>query len=375
MKRRAEQESASPFLRRFDMSLLKEYDVKNLAVEEWLSWGGITLPHVMQQKGGSCFSVIEYEPYERNYLTKKLDLPNFRRGWAMWNERQHTLTGDKDFLVVFWNPFETKINPNIENTLGDKVKKENFLEYFGAEVEKLCAELSKVTRVKLLEYQELMNFLSFELNMEEIEVKMPDVPLYMDALLSQDVQFDFKANDIYINGKKLLVLTLPTLPNAWEIFEKVKNFPYRYVRRILLFDEQESELEMKKYAGQWCPHRKIMLKEIEKEILASFNGYCWNGFIFRLDETEYETFRQDMDEYLTLKEIPFVFEHYNLKDVWWGSLAGVFLANIMPPLIGFNSVEEFILHREKITMMRQEHRFKQIIEEMEQEKNVSNGQI
>lgn len=357
------------------MSLLKEYDVKNLAVEEWLSWGGITLPHVMQQKGGSCFSVIEYEFYERNYMTKKLDLPNFRRGWAMWNERQHTLTGDKDFLVVFWNPFETKINPNIENTLGDKVKKEKFLSYFGAEVENICKELSKVTRVKLLEYQELMNFLSFELNMEEIEVKMPDVPLYMDALLSQDVQFDFKANDIYINGKKLLVLTLPTMPNAWEIFEKVKNFSYRYVRRILLFDECESELEMKNYAGQWCPRRKIMLKEIEKEILASFNGYCWNGFIFRLDETKYETFRQDMDEYLTLKEIPFVFEHYNLKDVWWGSLAGVFLANITPPLIGFNSVEEFILHREKITMMRQEHRFKQIIEEMEQEKNVSNGQI
>ena len=357
------------------MSLLKEYDVKNLAVEEWLSWGGITLPHVMQQKGGSCFSVIEYEPYELNYLTKKLDLPNFRRGWGVWNERQHTLTGDRDFIVVFWNPFETKINPHIENTLGDTVKKEKFLEYFGAEVEKICKELSKVTRVKLLEYQELMNFLAFELNMEEVEVKMPDVPLYMDALLSQDVQFDFKANDIYINGKKLLVLTLPTLPNAWEIFEKVKNFPYRYVRRILLFDGQESKQEMKNYASQWCPHRKIMLKEIEKEILASFNGYCWNGFIFRLDETEYETFRQDMDEYLTLKEIPFVFEHYNLKDVWWGSLAGIFLANITPPLIGFNSAEEFILHKEKITTTRQEHLFKQILEEMEQEKNVSNGQI
>ena len=104
------------------MSLLKEYDEKNLAVEEWLSWGGIILPHVMQQKGGSCFSVIEYEPYEHDYLTKKLDLPHFRRGWGIWNERQHTLTGDRDFIVIFWNPFETKINPHIENTLGDTVK-------------------------------------------------------------------------------------------------------------------------------------------------------------------------------------------------------------------------------------------------------------
>lgn len=118
-----------------------------------------------------------------------------------------------------------------------------------------------------------------------------------------------------------------------------------------------------------------MLREIEKDILGNFNGYCWNGFIFRLDESDYENFYSDMEEYLTGKEIPFVFEHYNLKDVWWGSLAGLFLANITPPLIGFNSAEEFILHKEKITATQREHRFKEILEEMEQEKNVSNGQI
>ena len=78
MKFLAERKRASPFLWRIEMSLLKEYDVNNLAVEEWLMWGGITLPHVMQQKDGSCFSVIEYEPYERNYLTKKLELASFR---------------------------------------------------------------------------------------------------------------------------------------------------------------------------------------------------------------------------------------------------------------------------------------------------------
>jgi hypothetical protein len=346
-----------------------------MAVEEWLMWGGITLPHVMQQKDGSCFAVIEYEPYKRNYLTKRLEMPQFRRGWGVWNERQHILTGDKDFLVVFWNPFETKINPHIENTLGDTIKKENFLPYFGAEVEKLCKELSKITRAKLLEYQELMNFLSFELTMEEIEVKMPEVPLYMDALLSQDVNFQFKANDIYINGKKLLVLTSPTLPNSWEIFERVKKFPYRYVRRILLFDEQESEQELKKYARQWCSNRKIMLREIEKEILGGFNGYCWNGFIFRLDESECEDFRAEMEEYLTTQEMAFMFEHYNLKDVWWGSLAGTYLANVTPPLIGFDSLEKFILHKEKIQTTQQEHRFKDILDEMEKEKNVSNGQV
>ena len=130
------------------MSLLKEFEINNTEVEEWLTWGGITLPSVMQQKDGSCFSVIEYEPYEKNFFTKKLEFPKFCRGWAMWNEFQHTLNGDKNFLVIFWNPFARKENSYIENTLGEKVEKKFFLKYFNEEVEKISKEISKVTRAK-----------------------------------------------------------------------------------------------------------------------------------------------------------------------------------------------------------------------------------
>ena len=354
------------------MSLLKEFEINNTEVEEWLTWGGITLPSVMQQKDGSCFSVIEYEPYEKNFFTKKLEFPKFCRGWAMWNERQHTLKGDKNFLVIFWNPFETKEKPYIENTLGAKVEKKFFLKYFSEEVEKISKEISKVTRVKLLEYQDLMNFLSFSLTLEEKEIKMPEVPLYMDALLSQDEKFEFKANDININGKKLLIVSLPDLANAWGMFEQLKQYEYRYVRRILIFDERESEIELKNYCGNWCSNRKIMLKEIEKEILSKFNGYYWNGFIFLLDDSKYEEVHTHLEKYLTLKESAFVFEKYNLKDVWWGSLAGMYLANITPPIVGFESMEEFILTQEKLKTERQENKFQKILEEME---NVPNGQI
>lgn len=353
---------------------LKEFEINNDEVSEGLMWGGITLPHVMQQKDGSCFSVIEYEPYEKNYLTKKLELPKFRRGWAIWNERQHTSDGDRNFIVICWNPFEIKNNPNIENTLGEEVAKENFLNYFGLRAEKICKEFSKVTQAKLLKYQELINFLSFTLTLEKIEVQMPEVPLYMDALLSQDVKFQFKANDIFINGKKILAVSLPDLTRVWEIFEQIKNIYYRYVRRLLIFDAKESELELKKYCGKWCPNRKIMLTEIESGILSKFNGYCWNGFIFSLDESEYENIQDRLSEYFQEQEISFVFEHYNLKDVWWGSLPGVYLANITPPIVGFESLEGFILHKEPIKSKRQEHKFKKFLEEMEQE-NVSNGQV
>lgn len=41
-------------------------------------------------------------------------------------------------------------------------------------------------------------------------------------------------------------------------------------------------------------------------------------------------------------------------------------------LVGFDSIEEFILHKEKIQTETREHKFKKILEEME---NVPNGQI
>lgn len=192
----------------------------------------------MQQKGGSCFSVIEYEPYSKNYLTKELGLPKFKRGWAVWNERQHTLKGDKDFLVIFWNPFETKKNPYIENTLGEKVEKEKFLSYFDSEVEKIYHEFSKVTQTKLLEYQALMDFLSFSLSMEESTVKMPEISLYMDALLSQDVKFKFTANDIYVNDKKIIAVTLSNIDTCAEFYSLMKKCLLKNILAVFFTQEK-----------------------------------------------------------------------------------------------------------------------------------------
>lgn len=351
------------------MSLLKEFEIDDSAVDEGMPWGGLTQPHVMQQKGGSFFSVIEYVPYER---TKKLALPEFRRGWAVWNERQHTPAGDRDCIILFWNPFETKAEPFLENALGKNIDKGVALKYFGELAENLCSELSKNTAAKLLTYQELLDFLAFTLTLDATAVAMPEVPLYMDALLSQDVRFKFKANDIFINGRRVLIATLPTLQSPWRLFDKISGFTYRYVRRILLFSRSEAELDLKKYDGKWCPHRKVMLEAIEKNVLSECNGYYYSGVIFHLEESEYESARQYLSENLTAAGEPYVFEKFNLKDVWWGSLPGVYLANVTPPIVGFGSFEDFILTKSESRSTRQEQKFQRILEEIESERGRGN---
>ena len=350
---------------------LKEYEINNTAVEEWLAWGGITRPTILRQKGGSCFSVIEYEIYEKNLLTKAMEFPKFRRGWAMWLETQHGTEKNKNFLVIFWNPFVKKNERYIENALGEKILKEKYLDYFCSEVEKIFKNISRVTSAKILEYQEIINFLTFSLTQEEKEIKMPEVPLYLDALLSQDINFEFKANDILVDGKKILIISLPTMPEIFEMFPKLEKIKYRYVRRILFFDDKESLAEWKKYSEKWCVGRKTMLKKIEEEILQEVTGYYWDGFIFHLDATEYEKFLEKAEKNLREREILYRIEKFNLKDVWWGSLAGMYLANITPPIVGFNSIEEIILHK-KSSAVAEKNQFEKI---MEQLGNVQDGQI
>ena len=220
----------------------------------------------------------------------------------MWLETQHSTEKNKNFLVIFWNPFVKKNERYIENALGEKILKEKYLDYFCSEVEKIFEKLSRVTSAKILEYREIINFLTFSLTQDEKEIKMPEVPLYLDALLSQDINFEFKANDIVVDGKKILIISLPTMPEVFEMFSDLEKIKYRYVRRILFFDGKESSAEWKKYSEKWCVGRKTMLKKIEEEIFQEVNGYYWNGFIFHLDATEYEKFLEKAEKNLREKE-------------------------------------------------------------------------
>lgn len=354
------------------MNLLKEYATAK-DVAEGLPWGGITMPFVMRQKDGSCFSVIEYQPYEKTRLSKSLHTPDFCRGWSLWSECQHTPDSDRYFLTICWNPFISRHNPHIENTLGVEVEQGNFLPYFAQEAQGILREIQSVTTARLLEYQDLMDFLSFTLSMEENRVLMPEVPLYMDALLSQDIAFDFLANDILVNGRKVVALTLPSLPDTEELTDLVKDVPFRYVRRMLIFGEDEAKTEIKKYMGKWCPLRKTMRERIMKDILSNLNGYFYDGFIFHLEEDASVDFRAMVSDFLSERQLPFLFEEFNLKDTWWGSLPGVYLANITPPILGLASMEDLLTHREEQAEEEKEHRFRHLLDAMEKDQTDKKG--
>ena len=324
------------------MASLNKFGLQSTAIEEWIPWGGIVRPSVMKQKNGSMFSIITYNPYTTD-LSETLPLWEFRRGWVIWNEHQHCadLPG-QDYLILGWNPFYATGRTYVENALRPKISINETVTYFEKEVQRFLADFQKLTPSRLLEYQEIMDVLSFSLAMREDRQKLPDCPLYMDALLSQDIDFQFGSNDVFINGKRVCVVSL-FVPNEMDkIYSCLEPMTYRHTRRLLLFNEKEAKRDFLRYTGKWFPTRSVLRHMATDDIISTYNGYYTDTFLFHLDQANDASFRAFFTEMLDQESLPYVVEEYNLKKVFWGSLPGLYLANAEPSITGFQDLAEFL---------------------------------
>ena len=323
------------------MSLsLKEYNVDITRFEEWLPWGGLTLPHVLENKDGSFVAIMEYDPYP--YDAPAPSLLEFPRGWCIWVERQHFARMSKDYIVISWNPF--KLNTGrVKNTLGKPIKSPDCRKYFGQETKRLEAELNKVTRARLLEYQDILDFLSFTLSFRPHTAEMPEVPLYLDVLMSQDLDLRFGENDIGIGDEKFIVCSLLGMPELDSLFKGFNSISYRHVRRMLCLNRQQGDKLTRKYTSGWCPNRKYIKKGLMDGLIGgNFCGCYSEYFIFLFNDSNFKSFSDFMTELLKKVQASFRVESFRFKDIWWGSLPGIFRADIQYPVVYFSSLGELL---------------------------------
>lgn len=340
---------------------LQEYkvDVKNVA--EWLPWGGLLLPHVMKNKDGSFVSIIQYEPF--SIETETFEWPDFPRGWVLNTERQHHMgydfeekdeNGEKklvheegklcDYIVICWNPFVLN-SGKVRNTLGDAIEEKECLEYFGEEVKKLADKAAEVTKVRLLEYQEILNFLTFTLTFDYHKVEMPEIPLYLDVLLSQDADLHFKTNSIAMGDMSFFVCSILGRPNLNPVFKAFTHTPYRYVKRLLCFNEKQAMKDIRRYSATWCSGRKYVTKAILNGLCeGKLHGYYSEYFIFLLDEQNRDKFIKYMEDLFGSQELKLSYrkEDFYSKDIWWGSIPGIFRADVNAPIQYLTDIGEMM---------------------------------
>lgn len=320
---------------------LKEYNVDESNIVEWLAWGGIIRPSVMRQKDGSFFSVIEYRPYKN---AVKMPFIDFSAGWIVQNEEQHSHDGKRgNFIVITWNPSHTARGSFSENTLNrEKVYEKDYADYFVSEIKKISEELAKFTEVKILEYEKMLNYLQFALNNEYKEIDLPEVPLYIDALLTQDNEYLFYDNDIQINGKHVVILSFKGLQSSDIIAEAIQHLDYRYVRRLVMLDRSEAEKALKRYSSAWCSGRQTVKDLMMENIIKNYNGYFNECFIFSVAEEKTNKLKDYLAAYMNEAGVPYIIEDFNMKDIWWGCVPGNIYASIYPPVLGFDNLEDML---------------------------------
>lgn len=333
------------------MASLQQYGLQSTAVEEYIPWGGIVEPSVMKQKDGSMFSIIAYTPYRR---AKEQEVPviPFCRGWVLWNEHQQRADAlGRDFLIVCWNPFYSMAEQYVDNSLDPDIDKDKTVPYFVSVVDRVLKNLQLVTSANLLTYQDILDICSFSLSIGDHYEKMPDVPLYIEALLSGEIDFEFGANDIYINKKRLYSVTMMAGYDTDTIYGKLKHTAFRHTKRLVLFNPKQAEKSLKKYTSRWFPSRSVLKKEALKGILGAYNGYYTDSFLFLLDEKAQETFPAYFENMLNAQGASYIVEEFGLKETFWGSLPGLFLANTKPPIRGFPTLGDF-LHATLVTTVK-----------------------
>ena len=327
----------------------KEYELNNNSIADWLPWGALTHENVMRNKDDSVLGIISYQKGSE----ADVSFPKLPNGWALWIEEQQVKFGEEEcYLAVSWNPF--LVHGKVVNTVDGKVIYLEELEMaLHAVLLNIAESFPKENHAHLLAYQEMIDYLCHALTLGKKWMPMPDVPVDLDAYLTDELCVDFSGNHVKLGKDTFLVLSLPAcVGSSEEVFCRCRKelkeakIPYRHVQRLLLYREKSAKRELLRYTKKWCNSRKYIKSTLLQAALGELNGLYQNMFILLVSEQELKKTEHFLRQLCEELEIPYIIEDYNAKDLWWGSLPSLFRAAIYPPICGFANIGELLARKE-----------------------------
>lgn len=336
---------------------LQEYRIDDTALYEWLPWGGLIHPAVIRNKDESLMGFLRYKKTgEDNIELSDGGKPmQFVNGWALWTEQQNFDTATETILTVVWNPFFNRDSAATNTLNGKTIGRRETEIYFFSVLLAIEQSLSKHIEICVMKNEEILSFLASTISMRQEQIPMPDIPLYLDVTLSQ-VEFKMLTNQIKINKQNMAIVTVPALGQyrtfiIQTLFQHLSKYEYRFCRRVLLFSQDAVRKELSRRMQGWCANRTAVKDSIQKDLLHTLNGYYSNTFIFfGADENQLNRNLLHATAIFESIGLPYVIEAKKYKDVWWGSLPGLFRANVMPPIQGVSNFGDFLLPNGKETL-------------------------
>ena len=332
----------------------KEYHIDLTQLHEWLPWGGMIYPQVIRNKDRSLMGFISYQGEN---LSKPENMIDFSDGWAIWSEEQHFNGETRKILTLFWKPFVDYKTGRATNGLAGKPIPVNTIEKsFISTLDNLKNTLFQGGEASILECEEILGYLGSTIRGEAFHMKMLEIPLYLDAILSKDVQFKVfdaltdKKNDLCIDGKFISIMTplgYPKMPIMGILLRAFRDFDYRFVRRFLFANKHQTKKEMAAYMKDWCYNRKSMKSFLQNGLEGAYNGVYTNTFVFRFNEDEREKNERFIRDVLETMELPHIMEEYNRKHDWWATIPGIHQAGLTSPIKGIESLTELLMTEDK----------------------------
>lgn len=327
----------------------KEYSSEYDNITDLLPYGGLIKPNVLRCKDDSFLGVLKYSKYlteDQADDSAGFTLPAFCRGWSIWTEKQHSHE-DNYYIYLSCNPFFSKKGICINQASKTK-KTENdqgiLCDYFQKELENFCSYCQQFTDAEMLEYDDFLAALNYSLSLDTYRLPHIEMPLYIDWHLSHDLTFSFLENDILVNDRRYVILSLPsflTSETALMLYKAFQKETYRHTKRILMMNKKEYSHHIQSYMKNWCSGRNSIKKFISADIeTGQLHGLAHECFIFLTSEAD--TLDNYIKELMDILELPYVLESFNLKDVWWGSLPGMFRANLNPPAVSMAELGELL---------------------------------
>lgn len=374
-----------------------------------LPWAALVAPDVVLNKDGSFLSCFKYRgpdldsstPEER--IVKAAHINNVLRrlgtGWAVYAEAQRRVVNsypESDFpdplsrlidetrreafgsnqhyessyylTFIFMPPAErtTKMAEKfISSDSEEGINYDLILENFRAQVGQALDLLTRqFPEVYLLETDELLTYLHSTISTKNHPVRMPEIPMYLDAVLPDEPLlggFKPKLGDSHIGVIGILGFPGSTQPELLDALNRIP-IEYRWVTRFICLGKNEGKKELETLQRKWYAKRKsvgTLIKELftnqesaisdsdavqksedaEQALLELGSEDVTYGFLtttftlFHQNPAELRNIAAEVERIINGVGFTTKYESVNAVEAWLGSIPGNTQRDVRRPLI------------------------------------------
>ena len=328
---------------------LKEFREDGIIFADWLPWGGLVRPYLMLNKDRSLMATFMYDelvivPHEVMLKAVENSSRFFRKlssGWGVYVEV--TQSGEKDLNRMNRYYLTFVYLPDKKNTKDEK-------EVFDKGLQIIRESFGVLCNARLLEGQEFLDYLRSTICFDRSTSIMPEIPMYLDAFLTQGIEISNVGDRFKVNECSFKVITPMGFVSerVHEVLGAVNEIgiDYRFVVRFLFMGEKEAKKENERYQRTWCQGRRSVLKLLEYPNFDGIFGYYMAAFVLSAKPGE----EKELDNNVTIVErtlndrgIVTVDQEHNFKDVWYGTIPGMVRSNVFAPILPVHDVSSLLV--------------------------------